>query len=140
MDGYLAKEATGIARDMRGILKDSDVDPRARVAAGAELMKWMKPAKGFQVNVPISFPINSKLGLPPAPDAIEHERVIELSKPVQKILPEAPSHLTESLRQFSRKEIPPKDQPLPVLVKKAGQAPHAPDKPPDASTVKPHAE
>lgn len=139
-DGYVSRQLLGVMKDMRGILKDKKNDVRARVAAGSEILKWAKPSKGLQINQNFNVPVNSKLGLPPAPAGLDESRILDVKaqKPVQKILPEPQRSIGESLRPFSARELGPGEVAMPEALPARSAAPRPPDRPLPISELKPY--
>ncbi len=136
-DRYVGEQLLGIMKDMRSILRDKDADSRSRVSAGAEMLKWAKPAKGIQINQNFAIPIKSRLGLPEAPETLDDSRIIDVKKvPPAKILPEPPRSIGDGLRPFAAREVAHSEMAVPADLIPRQQDPRSPDKPAPVKDIK----
>jgi hypothetical protein len=140
IDAYLGAEGLSIVRDLREILKNKTEDSRARVAAGTKLLDYIKPPKGFQLNLHSKTEVHSSLNLPKAPiemGPVENPRAIARAA-VQKILPEPardPGFLGRSEVGSSQQLEPERVTALTLPART--KDPRSPDLPPPPSSVRP---
>lgn len=140
-DDFVAGHLVDGLEELVSLTKKATKEDSVRVGALRALLAWAKPNRTSVTNVNVNsnnkVRINSRLGLPSAPPSKHQARVIELTveKPLQKILPEAPRSIGESLRPFSARETG-NDMALPEPLPVREVAPRSPDKPAPAKSVK----